>query len=57
MDDHFKEMFNPAPGGVILQKPQEEVNTFLKMGKETSASACFFFLLAIGTACGILGGV
>ena len=31
LDDHFNEMFNPAPSGAILQEPKEKVNTFLKI--------------------------
>ena len=30
LDEHFKEMVNPTPSGVMLQKLNEEVNTFLE---------------------------
>ena len=30
LDDHFKEMLNPTPSGVILQKLKEKVNTFFE---------------------------
>ena len=31
LDEHFKEMVNPTPSGVMLQKRNEEVNTFLEV--------------------------
>ena len=30
LDDHFKEMLNPTPSGVILQKLKEKVNTIFE---------------------------
>ena len=31
MDEHFKEMVNPSPSCAMLQKLNEEVNTFLEV--------------------------
>ena len=31
LDDHFKEMVNPSPSCAMLQKLNEEVNTFLEV--------------------------